>query len=697
MDGRQRSLVAALAAFLLATFIGQAGWLDRWEARSWDMRVDWLAAPGPASEQIAVILLDQASLDWASQESGLGWPWPRELYGVLTDFVARSSAHALALDVLYLEPSVYGVGDDQRFAEAMERHGRTVLPLFASRAGEEEGQGWPEGYGDAPLPLSQQPWWPVSQRVHLPIEPLAVASAQLGNARFSPDDDAIYRRLHPFEWFDGRAIPALGLAAWRAAYPEAEVVLEAGRLRLGEYSVPLGADGTALLRFRGPSGTHETVSAAAVLQSELRLRAGEQPVIDPTLFDDRYVFFGFSAPGLFDLRPTPVSGIYPGVEIQATLLDNLLSGDFLRQPPRWVGLAVAAFLAWLSAMLLTRYTSVAGTLAVGGGLLLLPLPLAAAAYQFGYWLPLMLPALAVALAILFATVLNQATEGRQKRFIRNAFQRYLSPQVIEQLVNHPEQLRLGGERRELSIFFSDLAGFTALSEGLEPEPLTELLNDYLSEMSEIILDEGGTIDKYEGDAIIAFWNAPLPVADHAQHAVRAAVRCQQRLAELQPRYIERVGRPLSMRIGLHTGHAVVGNMGSRTRFDYTMLGDAVNLAARLEGVNKVFATQTLLSGSMAGLVRDHCPLREVGRVAVVGRAEPVTLFQPRPEALEADAVDAFHAALELFYQGDFHAAETAFARLADHDPVAACYVDHSRRLSLSTQAAWSGVLVLDSK
>ncbi len=225
-------------------------------------------------------------------------------------------------------------------------------------------------------------------------------------------------------------------------------------------------------------------------------------------------------------------------------------------------------------------------------------------------------------------MVNYSTEGRQKRYIKNAFKQYLSPAVIEQLISHPERLKLGGERRELSIFFSDLQGFTSISEGLSPEELTALLNEYLSAMTDIIQEEGGTVDKFEGDAIIAFWNAPLDLDDHALRAVRSALRCQESLARMRPAFRERVGKDLYMRIGINTGPAVVGNMGSHSRFDYTVLGDAVNLAARLEGINKQFKTYTMISQATLEQMADAFPVRELSRVAVVGRKEPVTVYEP---------------------------------------------------------------------
>jgi adenylate cyclase len=315
-------------------------------------------------------------------------------------------------------------------------------------------------------------------------------------------------------------------------------------------------------------------------------------------------------------------------------------------------------------------------------------------------LPLIVQETSVVLTIACAQVVNYATEGRQKRFIKNAFSQYLSPAVIDQLIQHPDRLKLGGERRVLSIFFSDLQGFTSISEGLAPEDLTALLNDYLTAMTDIIIEEGGTVDKYEGDAIIAFWNAPLEVPDHAVRIVRASLRCQKKLAEMRPAFRERIGKDMFMRIGVNTGPAVVGNLGSHTRFDYTMLGDAVNLAARLEGVNKQFGTYTMISESTKEMMGNAYAIRELARVAVVGRKEPVVVYEPMySEEYEArrETLETFGKGLNLFYQGQFEQAGEIFSTVKSLDPAAAAYEEKCSTLAGSSPENWQGVWVMTSK
>ena len=702
------AVVGAITA-IVALGLWFTGVFDGFEAGTWDMRARFFAPYRDADSDVVLVLLDQASLDWARDAMGLTWPWPRELYAAIVGFLTRAEARVAAFDVLYLEPSAYGVWDDEVFGDAILANGRFVGSAFF---GAETGDAvqWPQ---DVPVPaieITSEGDTELSirryERASFPIPEVAQNSRYLANVESSADGDGVFRRAAPVAYFDSRLVPSFGLAAYLAGRPvgpdAAGVTIEysRGRFVLDGRVIPIDSSGRAVLQYKNESGRHEAFSAAAVLQSEIQLMSDEEPLIRPEEFRGKYVLFGFSAPGLFDLRSTPIASLVPGVDVHATFLENLLTDGFMRELPRAAEAAFIALLVFLAAVIGSVVTRAARTVVVYVGLIPVPIVIGFAGYAGGYWVPLVLPTVGVALALVGANVMNYSTEGRQKRYIKNAFQQYLSPAVIEQLIQNPDRLRLGGERRELSIFFSDLEGFTSLSEGLSPEDLTALLNEYLSAMTEIIQEEGGTVDKYEGDAIIAFWNAPLPLDDHALRCVRAALRCQEKLAEMRPGFAARVGKELRMRIGINTGPAVVGNMGSRTRFDYTMLGDAVNLAARLEGINKQFGTYTMISGATYEKVRGDFPARELSRVAVVGRAEPVVVYEPFFPGAHAERTDrlrAFHEALTAYYRGEFAAAAELFAALAASDPAARKYVTRCRELIETPPGDWSGVWSMTSK
>lgn len=708
-----RGGVVGLVGAGIALLVWTLNLLEFWEAKTWDLRVAQLAKPGKATDEIRLILVDQSSLNWGEEIMGLPWPWPREVWGIIVEFCRKSEVKTLTFDGVFTEASGYGVEDDAAFGTALAAFPNFVGTVYLGEEASEAEEKWPDTASSSlDIKIAGLEQWlsavnPQSilvSRAVLSIPEILQHSKILCNIQQNPDPDGVYRRIKPFVIFDNKVFPTLGLGLYLAAHSEVPQRLTSGKLMVGEKNIPLDTEGNAILRYRGQTGTHKAYSAASILRYESKILAGETlSAEDRAMFEDfmgKYVLFGYSAPGLYDLRPAPVGGAYPGVEIHATMLDNLLSGDFIRKTPPWVTITLVIILALACAIMASFLSHPIANLVIGVVFLSIPVGLVLGAYVQGFWLPLVVQELTAAITIVLMLVVNYATEGRQKRFIKNAFKHYLSPAVIDQLLQHPEQLKLGGEKKTISIFFSDLQGFTSISEALSPEELTAVLNEYLSAMSNIIQEEHGTIDKYEGDAIIAFWNAPLNVDAHAVRAVRAALRCQAKLAEMRPAFKQRINKDMFMRIGLNTGAAVVGNMGSRTRFDYTMFGDAVNLAARLEGVNKQFGTYTMLSQFTRDQIDEAFAVRELARVAVVGKKEPVTVYEPMlPEEYEAqkDLFTRFAEALELFYRGSFTHAREVFRSIEDRDPAAAAYAKKCREYLMTPPEHWDGVWMMTTK
>ena len=543
-------------------------------------------------------------------------------------------------------------------------------------------------------------------RAGFPIAAVRGSAAILANTNLPADSDGVYRREPLFSSFAGELVPSEALAAWMVARDDGgkgAISIAKGRLLVGGIAVPLDGQGRAILRYRGPSLTHANYTAISVLEAEQQLLEGGEPDLDPAVFKDKYVLFGFTAPGLFDLKPTAMSEAYPGVEVNATMLDNLLSGDYLAPAGIAPTLLCLLVLALGAALAVSGVSGALRNVLVYLAFLPLPVALGFAAYALGFWLPIVPLELGVILALVGASLASYATEGRQKRYLKDAFKQYMNHDYIEQLIADPGLLRLGGERKELTIFFSDVQGFTSISEKLSPEELTSLLNEYLSAMTDIIQEEGGTIDKYEGDAIIAFWNAPLSLEDHAVRGLRAALRCQAKLAQMRPLLKARAaGRELFHRIGMNTGPAVVGNMGSYAHFNYTMLGDQVNLAARLEGVNKQFGTYTMVSEAVIEKTAGAFPARELSRIAVVGRKEPIRVYEPMlPEEHEARRTElaVFENGLRHFYDGAFLEAHRVFSTIAAIDPAAAAYCAKCEALAADPVARqdWQGVWVMTEK
>jgi len=351
-----------------------------------------------------------------------------------------------------------------------------------------------------------------------------------------------------------------------------------------------------------------------------------------SIFKDKIALIGASAPGLMDLRSTPIDPAYPGVEIHATIIQNILTNNFLKVVPGWASIIIVLLIGVIIGIISLNMKPLWGTITVIFCFI--------AYIYFSYksfdassfYFEGLRPIIAIIFTYMGIMVYRFLTEEKEKRFIRGAFAQYLAPSVIEQLTNNPEFLKLGGEKKVLTAFFSDVAGFSTISEKLSPDELVNLLNEYLTVMTDIVLDHSGTVDKFEGDAIIAFFGAPVPYDDHALRACYVSIDMQKGLAKLREKWSKephwpKIVHSMQMRIGLNTGPMVVGNMGSKTRMDYTMMGDSVNLAARLEGANKQYGTLNMISEYTYKDVKGSIEVRELDLIRVMGKTEPVRVYE----------------------------------------------------------------------
>jgi len=742
-DKRFAALLIAGLVFAVIACLHLLGVFHYLEYKSYDMRVRFWANSTYSipSGEIVVILLEQDSLDWAQRERGWGWPWPRQAYAEIVDYLNSCGAKSAAFDVIFSEPSVYRNArqdeiidnavrsleeaetvntegqartsrqasrtiiealrslsareDDASFIEASKRYGRVVQTVvFSSQTG--SALSWP-GH-DAPVFQTENFGSMLNrfsvgegEKGQFPIQGLMESAGALGSVTGVADSDGIIRRLKPFTLFDGSAVPGLSAALLLVSGKGRQISYNSktGSIEWDDISIPVDKNGDALLRYRGEIDRYIPYRAMDILLSAEASLKGEEPLFLPSNFKDTYVFFGFYAQGLFDIFNTPISSVYPGMGCHITMLDNMLNGDFIRESAEWLNflilLAVVLAIVFLTMFSKRIPVSLAGTVII----IIFVIAGAFAAYQWGgLWVPLV-TYLAGSLASFITVILyNYATEGSQKRFIKSAFSQYLSPKVIDQIIQDPSQLKLGGEKREMTAIFTDIRSFSTISEALgDPAKLVELLNFYLTRMSDIVLDNQGTIDKYEGDAIIAFFGAPVHMDNHASLACRAAVRMKKaesvinREALAQGLVTKEVMKaltakgiiksaddlyPLFTRFGVNTGEMVVGNMGTPNKMDYTIMGNAVNLAARLEGVNKQYDTGgILISEYTRERIGDEFVLRPLSKVRVVGVNTPMRLYElldivsnaPR-ELLEM--VKSWEQAFGLYEKRDFTAARDIF-------------------------------------
>ncbi|MDD2830295.1 MAG: adenylate/guanylate cyclase domain-containing protein [Sulfuricurvum sp.] len=688
------STALAVVIVLIVFFAQFTHTLDGFENGLWDLRVTYLSKPTKHDPSIKLILIDQSSLDWAENNNNLSWPWPREMYSAIVDHCKKGGAKAILFDMLFSEPSFYGKQDDQRFASSLIDNNSVGAVILSSTQG--ESIQWPK---ELLKPIYQPIMIDTISHTHasFPTEPIGSAFNTLGSVVSIPDSDGITRKTTLVQSFDGFNVPSLSLSGYLISHPSSTYHYFEKQFCLNHQCTPLTSEYKAIINYHGPSQTYKTFNAASVIASKILEDEGKKGMIPSTTFKNSYVIIGVSAPGLMDLKSTPLQNVYPGAEIHATILDNLLHNDFVSEAPSSITY-IALFVIIFAILFGVRYHA---SLLIGSLYPIIALTLviitSIITYYFTIWFHLAVFIVGITLAWLSAFGIKYFHEGAQKRFIKNAFSRYISPQVIDSLIKHPENLKLGGRRETLSILFSDIEGFTTISTHMEPEILARFLNEYLGLMSDIIMDLGGTIDKYEGDAIIAFWNAPLPQNDHAILAVEAALQCQKRLHEYNPHFVERYGYAIKTRFGIHTGEVIIGNLGTEKRFDYTFIGDAGNLASRLESANKQFSTYIMISEDTKLLLSDRYVCRELGLIGVVGRSLPVRVYEPWSSLSDSNFFLPYHEALTLLYTGDLNKAEEQFQHLASLDFVSKSYLSIIQKIRSEKMSFKNGVLYLDEK
>ncbi|MGH7308222.1 MAG: CHASE2 domain-containing protein [Candidatus Rokuibacteriota bacterium] len=655
---RPRWSAAALVAVGVWVVVALLSVTTAW--RTLEMKgLDWLGTlrpPGAADSPIVIVGIDEPSF----AELGMQWPWPRDVHARLIERLREAGAAVVAFDIVFAEPS--SPAADERLAAAIRTAGNVVLAA------------------DETLIENRH----VVQRLRIePLPEFLEAGARAGTITVTIDGDSVIRRL------TGR--PA---AFWR-------VVLE--RYREGTAApgpapdVPPGA----LIRYAGPDHTFPFVSYYQALDPATFL--------PPGFFSGKIVLVGLDVKpspdpvaSQADMFVTPFMGstqrLMPGVEVQANMMHSVMTGRAVRELPRMAEIAVLAALGLVSAWRMRRWEPGSSALAAFG-LGAAVVVAAVALFEYGgVWLPAL--GLLTGLAILYVAegALAFLRERTLRRRIRRAFGQYVSPQVVKEMLRHPERLVLGGERRKLTILFGDLAGFTAMSEQLSPEQVAVILNRCLTEVTRIVVRHGGTVDKFMGDCIMAFWGAPLNDPDHALHACQAAEEMQAAVARLCEEFVREGRPPIHMRIGVNSGTAIVGNMGSETLFDYTAIGDDVNLASRLEGVNKVYDTDVLLAETTAAAVEGRVPLRRVDRVRVKGRQQPVEIFTPlRHPAIGKPNEEGIQAYREQRWD-DAEASWREVLKLAPEDPVATAFLARIAGYRREPPPAdWDGSFTLESK
>jgi len=664
-----RSLASAnpvtltLAAVLLvfALFALRVPILELTELKTYDLRVRARGARQP-SPAVVMAVIDERSLDAEGR-----WPWPRSKVAALVDALSRDGARVIAFDVAFAEPAA--PEDDLALAAAIERSpARVVLGYFLHWHVDDLGYRLEPREIERRTSLISGSRYPMIRsrepdfrrvpflEAYAPqpnLDVLTEAASSSGYFSFASDEDGVLRRMPLAIQIGEDVFAPLALASAWQYLGRPELVLRVERhgvegVQLGGTLIPTDESGQLLIDYLGPPRTIPGVSVTDILQAK----------VAPGTFTDKVVLVGATAVGTHDLRSSPFSPVHAGTEINATVIDNIVTGRFLDRPEWWkvFDLLAIILLASLVAIVVTRTRAVAGLLsgaALFGGYVLL------AGWLFsrhGVWLSMVYPLLALGLNYTGLTAYRYLTEERERRRMKAMFGQYVAPAVVEELLEDPGRLKLGGEEKVLTVLFSDLEGFTSQCERCTPREMVGILGDYYERMTEQVFAHGGTLKEYVGDELMAFFGAPIDQPDHAARACAAALAMRERRLALNTEWAATGRPPLRARTGINSGPMLVGNLGSRYRFAYGVLGDQVNLGSRLEGLNRVYGTDILVGESTALLVQPSFLLRELDVVRVKGKQQAVRVYEllasagaPLPPARQ-NAVELYAAALEAYRQ-----------------------------------------------
>jgi adenylate cyclase len=729
----------AVTAFFLghAAHAWRAGFVDRLDSILYDARVR-LTMPGRGDDRVVILDIDEKSLGEVGR-----WPWSRDRMARLLDRLFGEYGVAVAaFDVVWAEPddssgiaaldalaagrlrdvaafrSAYaelraGLDYDGRFAAAMTDRPVVLAYYLSSEPGAVRANAIgapalaPDAWGGRAPPFTA--WRGYTG--NLPAYMRSAAGA--GHINPIVDPDGVVRRVPMLAELDGAGYEAFSLAIVRTLLaqqaadrrpPPVVPGFPAGGqgglewLDVGALRIPVDAAGTALVPFRGARGSFDYVTLADVL-------AGR---VAPERLRGRVAIVGATAPGLMDLRATPAGAVFPGVEIHANLVAGLLGGT-LKARPGWVagtevlilllaGTALSLLLPKLSMPLATAVALSGSAVAAGANLWLWS--------GAGLDLPLASALLLIALVYTMNMAWGYLVESRTRRQIADLFGQYVPPELVDRMAADPQRYSMEPRDAELTILFADVRGFTGIAEALQAEELREYINAYLTEMSDIIRSRHrGTLDKYIGDAIMAFWGAPVADPGHAGHAVRAALDMQRQCADLNARFRARGWPPLRIGVGINSGNVRVGDMGSRVRRAYTVMGDAVNVASRLEGRTKYYGVG-ILAGEGTRVAVPDVAFREVDRIRVKGRDEAVAVYEPLgPESGLTGAVRAelglWDETLRAWRARQWEQVEANLHQLRRMDPECGLYRVYAGRLAEFRRnpppQAWDGTTAFDEK
>ncbi len=727
-----RSLIGITFLSVTLFFWDQMSWTHLFEKRTLDFRYRYFNPGGSFSKDL--VLVDIGESDLKTLEPLFGrWPWSRSVIRQILEFVSMGEPRAILFDILFTESQrsecVVGEGrmtSDQELALSCKEMGNISFAMQFTDSDEENPlpSGFREFYGLKTDIQEEISWKDLflheGFRDHaVPAKEFLFRVPMVHVVNFPPDLDGVFRSSPLLFHFDQSWYPSLGLRGILSLLDQPKITLDRGELEIQSQSraplhIRLDERGRVPLYFYKASEEPTVVSVSAIVDSSQKVLSGKvadpsKLAVNPEIFNQKVVIIGTSAVGLSDLKNTPIDNLYPGVNLHTTLISNVLKEERLTDLTKLQRdlIVVMILLSVYLGMVLIDHIALRVVLPIGVGIFYIAISLWIF-QEHAIALPMAMPLVYWLLSLGDGLSYLALSEARATKKIKSTLSRYLSPQMTDQLVREGKDPTAEvGHHETLSVLFSDIRGFTSLSEKMEVRSLVALLNEYLGEMTSIVFQHSGTLDKFIGDAVMAFWGAPIADPNHALHAVLCAMEMKFKLNELNQNWRSLGCPPLEIGVGINTGDVIVGNIGSELRLNYTVIGDNVNLASRIEGLTKYYGTSLLVGEECHELIRTSILCRPVDLVRVKGKDRPVSIFEPLCQKGE-EAASGFEEfacktteAFSAYRRGAFQQAALIYEEI-DHgrlqvDPLSRLFVKRCRALVDNPPTEWDGIYTATSK
>ncbi len=688
-------LSASLFLTLLISFFSSTPFFKDIELKMLDYRFQLDPTPERADTNIVIIAIDDGSLDFFS-ENGISWPWPRSFYGYAVNFLTEAGARTVIFDMQFYEKDIEreettAEETDNIFADAIKNNGKVYLGVQLLKDAN-----YIHSKVNEFSINDQQTDLPTFQGIRAPIEPFLINNRSIGIINTAPDNDGMIRRIGMQFKLREHYFAQMAYRVWLDEYKDVENI-----------EIPVDKNGDYLLNWYGQNA-FTTYPFRALISSASAYMNNNEPVLPLDKFRNKHVIFGATAAGLYDLKSNSYSKVMPGMEIWATALSNYINCDFITITTGWINFLLTLLIIFPIMFFISNF------LPKKANLIILVLFIFMLLINFTLWklyriqLNFTMQIVGFIISYLLINTLSYLLEGKSRREIRKIFTRYLHNDVIKQLEDEPDKVQLGGKEINATVLYTDIYNFTTLSETKTPSELVQDLNEYFKKLIDFIFQYEGLLDKYTGDGIMALFGAPIEREDHALLACRAAFAHKKLREELEKiqELTATENLHLQTRIGINSGLLVAGNIGGEKRMDYTAIGDTVNLAARLEGVNKIYQTNIIISQATYEQVKEKFICREIDSLMVKGKTKPTCIFEIIDERTdETDSskyewIEIYEQALELYRKGKWQQAGEIFQKLCEepyNDTVSQVMLTRCMYLLEFPPKKWDGIIKLDVK